>query len=345
MTTTASKHGLRAAATERRTRHAQRTPLPPRGGAEKVELPEYAEQYGTMTQPELRRVLKKKFGVQSAPDCPKGKLLEVILKRERKEREEAQEVATIAKAQTLSRGKKAPWGSAPESSRSWPKAEACIKIALEQGWEATPELLDGDVCELTLRRGEETLWVSWTSGVLTTTPMPTYTIADRTVKLRNASAVKQYATRAPEVGRKELEKVASNRFFKRRPSEPARGKLPFDPETATEKEIIDALMGKAVAWHSRLREVPETAYVGKNPRRIHFSEFGGERIFNFLCPQTGYRAFRLSALTRVTGAKSLTKGQRNNEVELEETAQELSDRKDRIASTIKAKRFVAEEAA
>lgn len=32
-TTTANKHGLRAAATERRNRHAQKTPLPPRPGA------------------------------------------------------------------------------------------------------------------------------------------------------------------------------------------------------------------------------------------------------------------------------------------------------------------------
>jgi len=318
MTTTASRQGLRAAATERRNRHAQRTQLPPKDGAEKIELPEYAEEYGRMTQPQLRKALKERFGVQSANDCPKGKLLEVLLKKERAQRAEAEEAAAIAKQQTMKR-RGDGWGQPPAGSKSWGKAEACISIALQHGWDATPELLEGDVCELTLRRGHETLWISWTAGVLTTEPMPTYTIAERTIRLRNASAVKQYAERTPDAGTRELEKVSSNKFFKRRPTEPKASKLPFDPETATEAEIIEALMGKAVAWHNRLREIPETAQVGKNPRKIYFTEFAGERIFNFICPATGHRAFRLAALTRVSGkAKPITKGARSATVELEE---------------------------
>lgn len=319
MTTVASKHGLRAAATERRNRHAQRNPLPPKGGVEPVELPEYAEEYGRMTQPQLRKALKEKFGLRSANDCPKGKLLEVLLKREREARvSQPEPEVPMSEVLPKAESQSERWGQPPVGSKSWPKAEACIALALQHGWEATPELLDGDICELTLRRGDETLWISWTSGVLTTEPMPTYTIADRTVKLRNASAVKQHAVRAPEVGLKELEKVSSNRFFKPRPIEPKVGKLPFDPRTATDIEIVNALMGKAVSWHNRLRVIPETAQVGKNPKKIYFTEFGGERIFNFICPATGHRAFRLAALTRVSGkAKPLAKGRASNVPELE----------------------------
>ncbi len=300
-TTTANKHGLRKAAQERTKKHAQRTPLPPKDGVEKVGVPEYAEAYGRMTQPQLRKALFEKFGQRSANDCPKGKLLEVILKKER-------EARASAPAPEPRPSKKA---SAPVESRSAAKAAPIQAIMEANGWESSLLRAEGteeadDEMELEARRGDETLWISWTKGVLTTEPMPSYTIGDRTIKLRNASAVKQYAVRAPDAGAKELQKVVENKFFKKRAPEPStikRSKLPFDPESASESEIIDALMGKAVAWHNRLRETPETAIVGKNVRRIHFTEFGGERIFNFLCPQGGFKAFRLVALLKVGSGK------------------------------------------
>lgn len=50
MTTNASKHGLRAAAKERSTRHAQRTPLPPKPGVVE-EVREAVAEAATMTAP------------------------------------------------------------------------------------------------------------------------------------------------------------------------------------------------------------------------------------------------------------------------------------------------------
>lgn len=180
-------------------------------------------------------------------------------------------------------------------------------VLLANEWDCHPEVLEGDRVELLAKRGPEALWISWTAGVLTTSPMPSYTVGDRTIKLRNASAVKQYAARAPEEGQGELERAAANTYFKPKPEEPKRAKLPFDPATATEVEIIEALRGKPISWHNRLREIPETAFVG-NPKRIHFTEYEGERIFNFLCPQTGFRGFRLSSLLRVGGrAKKISR--------------------------------------
>lgn len=188
----------------------------------------------------------------------------------------------------------------PES-KSAGKALSLIIDLDKHGWVCDVNPIEGDIVELVAKRGDEVLWISWTEGKLTTEPMPTYTIADRTVKLRNASQVRQYAARLPEVGTKELERVAANRFFRPKPVEPKRHKLPFDPATATDKEIIDSLLGKAVAWHNRLRVIEETAQVGRvaDPKKIYFTEYAGDRIFNFLCPEGGHRAFRISALIKV----------------------------------------------
>lgn len=111
MTTTASKHGLRAAATERRTKHAQRTPLPPRAGEVEearqlgvgrptarerraanrdanvaelaVEQPEIVK-YGSMTVAQLK-VEAKALGLVTHTLRTKGALLSAILERQNTE--------------------------------------------------------------------------------------------------------------------------------------------------------------------------------------------------------------------------------------------------------------------
>jgi len=312
MTTTANKAGLRKAAAEKRTKHAQKTPLPPKGGVEKVDVPEYAQRYGQMNQPQLRKALLERFGQKSANDCPKGKLLEVILRKERESRAEATETREdrIAVAQEKKRQKRAAEDAVdklPEDSKSCAKAAPVCEAMTQHGWSTLLILAEGtesteDVWELTGKRGDEVLWISWTKGVLTIEPMPSYTIADRTIKLRNASAVKQYAARKPEEGIRELDKVSNNRYFRKRATEPKRSRLPFDVNLATDEEVLAALVGKAVAWHNQYRETEESAIVGvpggRQPVELRESQ-SGERVLWFCCPQTGFRAFRLSALTKV----------------------------------------------
>lgn len=314
MTTTANKHGLRKAAQDRTSKHAQRTPLPPRAGqVEAATEPVEGQQYGTMTQPELRKVAKK-LGIQSTMDAPKGKLLSAILNKEK-------QLAAAKKEEAPAPVKESP-KAAPSGSKSWPKAEAVKKAITPHGWTVECEEHDGDTVELTATRKDEVLWICWSYGVLTTSPMPTYTIADRTIKLRNASALKQHAARSPEAGEKELEKVRSNTYFRKKPTEPKRTKLPFDPGTATDAEVIDALLGKAVAWHNSLSQNTETAQIGRNARKVALVERDGDRILKFCCPATGFRAFRLSALTKVGGrvkADSATRAHaRTNTVEVDE---------------------------
>lgn len=298
MTTTASKFGLKQAAKERSNRHAQRTPLHPRAGSvDEATEPVEGQPYGKMTAPELRKVLNK-MGFFPAKGLDRGRLLELILDAEMKA---AKADLAVAEKQLPRKAKGSVSDAALDNSKSFAKASALMALGIENGWDCTPEMLEGDTVELLLKRGTEVLWISWTAGVLTTEPMPSYTVADRTIKLRNASAVKQYATRAPEVGTKELAKVSANRFFRKRPIEPARGKLPFDPKLATDEEVIANLSGKAIAWHNSRTQGTEQANVGL--RWLDLKEVeDGDRIFSFCGPGTGFRACRLSAITSVSGA-------------------------------------------
>lgn len=310
MTTIASKHGLKKAAQERSNRHAQRTPLPPRAGdVDAATEPVEGMPYGKMTEAELRKVLKR-LGFFPAKGLAKGRLLELILDAEMK----------IAQAEIADAGKELPrkLNSDPDS-KSFAKAMALVAVGLENGWECAPEALEGDTVELLMKRGTEVLWISWTGGVLTTEPMPSYTVADRTIKLRNASAVKQYATRAPEVGTQELAKVQGNRFFRKREIQPQKSKLPFDPKLATDEEVIAMLSGKAIAWHNSRTQGTEQANVGVRWLELKEVE-GGDRIFSFCGPGTGFRACRLSAITSVqrSGKKIRRSGFTTGEVSRDE---------------------------
>jgi hypothetical protein len=187
------------------------------------------------------------------------------------------------------------------------KAKAFADFCRQYGWEVKTSLV-GDLAEVQARRGTEAIHQAWENGVYHPASA-TYTVADRTVMTRNAAAAKRYAERAPEDASKELQRVASNKSFRRRETAPAKMRLPFDPATATDREIIDALAGKGVAWHNRFRQVPETAQTPRDPRRMRIEEQNGERVVLFCCPVSGFRAFRLSALTRVGRAKHPTKGQ------------------------------------
>jgi hypothetical protein len=298
MTTTANKFGLKKAAQERSNRHAQKTPLPPRAGSvDEATEPVEGQPYGKMTAPELRKVLNG-MGFFPAKGLDRGRLLELILNVEMK----AAKADLAAAEKQLPRKVKASVSDATlDASKSFAKASDVMSVGMKHGWDMTPERLEGDTVELLMKRGDEVLWISWTAGVLTTEPMPSYTVADRTIKLRNASAVKQYAAREPETGKKELVKVQSNRFFRKRAIEPTRAKLPFDPKLATDEEVIARLSGKAIAWHNSRTQGTEQANVGLRWLELREVE-DGDRIFSFCGPGTGFRACRLSAITSVSGA-------------------------------------------
>lgn len=184
-----------------------------------------------------------------------------------------------------------------DTGRSIAKADAFAEKARAAGWEAVTRL-DGDRASAIATRGNETIHQAWDLGVYETASA-TYTIGDRTTLTRNASAARKLLARPRAEAEAEFSRVSSNKAFRRREVAPAKTtRLPFDPILATDLEVIEALRGRRVTWHNRFTQTPEVASIGWTG--VEVVEQHGERIVKFLCPRTGFRALRLSALLTVS---------------------------------------------
>lgn len=83
-------------------------------------------------------------------------------------------------------------------------------------------------------------------------------------------------------------------------------KLPFNPDEASDREVVGHLSGMKVQWWNQLRQAEESAIVGTGKVKIEHlfngngEEPPGSRIVSFIDHGGGgFRSFRLSALTRV----------------------------------------------
>lgn len=247
MTKTASKAGLKAAATAKTEKAAQRTPLPPKQKA-----------------------------------SPADDTLAMI----------------TAAAREVAREKR------DADSKSWGKAKEYIDAVRALGWSTSAGRPQGsdvpDHVEVIAKRGNETLFIEWIGGVHQATS--SYTIADREVKIKNASAAKARAAMPADDAKAELERVQTNKVFRKRErpdTETKQARLPFDVNTAGDAEIAKAIAGRRIMWVNKYRDTDEEAYVQDDPRGVTFTEYDGNRIINFLCPHTGFRSCRVTAITRV----------------------------------------------
>lgn len=83
--------------------------------------------------------------------------------------------------------------------------------------------------------------------------------------------------------------------------------LPFDPDEIGDSDLVRMLIGQRVTWYNRLSQKLETAFCGKDTLTVEHiydgygDETPGARIIKFVdsVNGTGYRAFRLDALTHV----------------------------------------------
>lgn len=283
----------RPAAAARTSKHAQRTPLPPRGS----EIEDARAVIAEATEE------RKRSGKRASVESPVS------------EAAPAPEVSVMT-------------ANAPQT-KSWDKACAFRDAVSALGWSTSlghPQ--DGaeiDLVECTAQRGDEYLYISWKAGALQH-PV-TYTIDTRTVKMRNASQAKQYAARSPEEAAKELGKVTSNRAFrKKEPSvKPNVRALPFDPGLATNEEVVTALLGKSVAWINRISNGVESATLGRDVKRVRIEEKDDGRQVLFCCPSSGFRAFRLADLVKVGGGKRyVVRDRAGNRIEREELPEEVT---------------------
>lgn len=249
MTTTASKSALRAKATAKRTKAAQRTPLPPKSKSD-LEL--------------VREAVEENKRAKSKPKPLKAEFY----------------------------------------------AEEFRRV----GWK--PEIdVNGDLQQLTLRRGNETLYLEW-RGNAHVSNTSTYTNGDHTIKIRNYSEAMRFAVRPPDEAKAKTASVANNKYRRKSkgPKRDPKG-IPFDPETASDEEVLAALQGRNVTWHNRYRADSESGTIGST---IHVSRHArGHRIVSFVDPQYGYRAFRLDQLESVGGQVNIEQIKRRTQAQIE----------------------------
>lgn len=157
---------------------------------------------------------------------------------------------------------------APKSaSASMEKAKQAKDTLEARDWECVGRAFKGvDRAELTATRGEEMIYAVWEDGRLAQ-PM-SYTL-----------------------------------WAGEEDTMPAR-KLPFDPDSTTDEELAEKLLGVKVKWWNRIAQAAETAVCGKTSLSIErvFTSTGAgtDRIIKFSDPETKqFRAFHLSALMRV----------------------------------------------
>jgi uncharacterized protein (DUF1684 family) len=78
--------------------------------------------------------------------------------------------------------------------------------------------------------------------------------------------------------------------------------VPFDPETATDADVLAALSGRTVEWTNATTGKAEEGRVGRtltvtaaSPGKLH-----GNRTVTFADAGSGFRSVRLNAITRVS---------------------------------------------
>ena len=194
-------------------------------------------------------------------------------------------------------------------ARSVGKARTFAEKAGELGWTVLKEVRGG-ACEVTATRGAETIVQAWAGGVWEY-DASVYAFGDRTTKPRNASGALKLLARSEPDAAAEANKVQTNRHFRRAEPqgiqeklEKAQKHLPFDPELATDEEVCGVLAGQAVVWYNRIGRSNESAIVGRKGAWITMLP-DGQRVVNFCCPVTGFRACLVTALLKVGRGRSV----------------------------------------
>lgn len=198
------------------------------------------------------------------------------------------------------------------------KAEAFLQEAIALGWKAEIAT-EGGKTTVTASSNNKTLQISWRGGACLNET--SYSDNGHIRKLRNAAAARRQLELDSEVvvkpkaeltaskkqppakraKRREPAKEASPKPFKSTPKPPRL--LPFDPQTATDEEILRAVVGKRIVWKNRTSGGYDEARVMSNPNQKQLKiEINGrnERCITFASSGSGFRAVRLSAIVSVT---------------------------------------------
>jgi len=231
MTTTASKGAGRARHSARTTKAAQRTPLPPRDGSQNA------------TPAEVEANAKaRRAAVKSAPAKPA---------------EATAPVAAAKRGGKATQAAKAAAAAIPEGTPGAAKATRIMEAAAASGWTASLTV-NGTTLRVHVERGSEAIGTTFVDGKLDLSEMPTYHDGDRSVKLKNVSAVLKQMT-----GEKPTAKPVTERRTRtpRPKASPETAALPFDPEASSDEEVLDAIRGRSIEWMNMISRNVEHAVV------------------------------------------------------------------------------------
>jgi hypothetical protein len=321
MTATVKRGAGRPAANASRTRHAQRTPLPPK--AEKRD----PQQVETTTRKRRAAVT----GSEESPNptrpaagtcalCGKahrqGSAIEMRHSAEFKaqqtakrsqarnagirEREAAQDAKQAAKGSERAPKRVAerpagtrkgrPSATAKELPEDFPGRSKAMRLldgpAQEAGWVGSVKVTDAKTgaAEVSITKGDETMTWFCVDGKQDPAQAPRYTDGRRTVQMKNIAAILAQATGERAWIKPETAKAPRKSAAKRTatPEEPVKQALPFDVELASEREIASALQGRSVTWQNRISGAVESAVLASRARvRLEIHPTTRERIITF----------------------------------------------------------------
>lgn len=215
----------------------------------------------------------------------------------------------------------------PETAKSVAKAERFVQEASDLGWvyvkgdsAATVYAQTPGIFGVTVARGGESIIIEWDRGVFQGDTCYYSHSARTPIKLRNASHAKKVMAIPAATADEEARKVSAHKVTRpiRKSAAEAtterRMALPFDPGTALDQEILDALYGRRISWTNEISGAieeervpplaatvrladgsPGTAKQSHAPR-IRPGKSG--RSIEFVCG-TGFRSVRVSSIVAV----------------------------------------------
>lgn len=197
------------------------------------------------------------------------------------------------------------------------KAEEFVADAKKWGWEPDGIEAVATLASVTVRRGDETIFIQWKDGRFQENC--THGIGGRSVKLRNASAARGAMTTPAEKVRRDVRRrVPGQKVADSMP----KAALPFDLDKATDEEVLKAVEGRQLTWRNSMSgdlervRVPRTEYdtvsitkegkvvgtkqVKANNLQTKLSTTkAGRRVLTWAAPGEGFRSVALDSLLQI----------------------------------------------
>lgn len=194
-------------------------------------------------------------------------------------------------------------------AKSGTKANAFVETAEGLDWKSARYRIepDGETVSVVVSRDKEEISISWRSGVFVGEECYHSHPGRSPRKIINASAAKKIMAVPAAQADEEAQKVSAHKNSRPRRDRAAgattavRKALPFDPETATDDEVLEHVIhGCLLTWVNEISGEIDSARVSRpSPTgRVGIKHGSSGRSVNFL-GETGYRSVRVSSILSI----------------------------------------------